>query len=82
MLAAAGRHSAYEILPVIDLPTLIVAGTRDGFTPLGLSEEMSRLIPGSELHVVQDGSHTAPIEKPQEVTDRIVRFFHERCART
>lgn len=82
MLAAAGRHSAYELLPAVDVPTLVVAGTRDGFTPIGLSEEMARLIPGSELYVVQDGSHTAPIEKPQEVTERIVRFFHERCART
>jgi pimeloyl-ACP methyl ester carboxylesterase len=68
MLAAAGRHTAREMLPEIAAPTLIIAGDRDGFTPLSLSEDMHRLIPGSELHVVRGGSHTAPIEKPDEVT--------------
>src|SRR5204863_5873538 len=51
MLAAAGRHTARELLPEVDVPTLIVAGDHDGFTPLPLSEEMHRLIPESELHV-------------------------------
>src|SRR5439155_2720080 len=67
MLAAAGRHTARELLPSVSVPTLIVAGDHDGFTPMPLSEEMHRLIPGSELHVVAGGSHTAPIEKPGEV---------------
>ena len=79
MLAAAGRHTAREILPEIKLPTLIVAGERDTFTPMSLSEEMNQLIPESELFVVKDGSHTAPIEKPQEVTERVARFVRERC---
>jgi pimeloyl-ACP methyl ester carboxylesterase len=74
MLAAAGRHTARELLPLVDVPSLIVAGTRDGFTPLSLSEEMHRLIPQSRLHVVQDGSHTAPIERPGEVTHTIADF--------
>src|SRR5262249_14439071 len=33
MLAHAGRHSAREVLPQIEVPTLVVAGERDGFTP-------------------------------------------------
>jgi pimeloyl-ACP methyl ester carboxylesterase len=75
MLAHAGRHSAREILPAVDVPALIVAGDRDGFTPLALSEEMHRLIPGSELLVVENGSHTAPIERPQLVNDAILRLL-------
>ena len=74
MLAAAGRHTAREILARIDVPTLVVAGDRDGFTPLTLSEEMHRLIPGCEMHVVRPGSHTAPIEKPEEVTGAVADF--------
>lgn len=75
ILAHAGRHSAREILPQIDLPTLIVAGEHDGFTPQALSENMHHLIPGSELLVVEGGSHTAPIERPQLVTDTVIRFL-------
>jgi len=78
MLAAAGRHSARELLEHIDVPTLIVSGDRDGFTPAWLSEEMHRLIPGSELFVVEGGSHTAPIERPAEVTRRIADFLNQR----
>jgi pimeloyl-ACP methyl ester carboxylesterase len=78
MLAAAGRHTARELLPEIDVPTLIVSGDRDGFTPLALSKEMHRLIPGSALHVVAGGTHTAPIENPGEVTGSIASFIRSR----
>ncbi len=77
MLAHAGRHSAREILPSIEVPVLIVAGDRDGFTPQSLSDEMHRLIPGSQLLVVEGGSHTAPIERPQLVNDAVSRFVRE-----
>ena len=75
MLAAAGRHTAREVLPLVDVPTLIVAGTRDGFTPLSLSEEMHSLIPHSEFLVVEGGSHAAPIEKPGLVTGKVAAFI-------
>jgi pimeloyl-ACP methyl ester carboxylesterase len=78
MLAAAGRHSARELLEHIEVPTLIVSGERDGFTPANLSEEMHRLIRNSELFVVADGSHTAPIERPGEVTTRIADFLRKQ----
>ena len=78
MLASAGRHSARELLEDIEVPTLIVSGERDGFTPPHLSEEMHRLIRDSELYVVPDGSHTAPIERPAEVTERIAGFLRKQ----
>jgi len=78
MLAAAGRHSAREILDTVEVPTLIVSGERDGFTPARLSDEMHRLIRDSELFVVEGGSHTAPIERPAEVTSRIADFLRKR----
>jgi pimeloyl-ACP methyl ester carboxylesterase len=78
MLASAGRHSARDLLPSIDVPTLIVSGERDGFTPAHLSEEMHQLIRDSELFVVKEGSHTAPIERPAEVTERIAAFLRKK----
>lgn len=78
MLAHANRHSAREILPTIDVPTLIVAGDRDHMTPRPLSDEMARVIPGAELLVVEGGSHTAPIERPHLVNEAVGRFLAER----
>ena len=76
MLAAAGRHTARELLSSVNVPTLILAGDQDGFTPLSLSEEMHRLVPGSRLHIVRGGSHTAPIERPREVGRAVGDFLH------
>lgn len=78
MLASAGRHNAKEFLPEVNVPSLVLAGKLDSFTPMYLSEEMHELIPNSELHVVQDGSHTAPIERPAEVTEVIGSFLRRR----
>ena len=75
MLAEAGRHSADDVLPTIDVPTLVVAGARDGFTPPDRSRAMADAIPGSELLLVEDGTHTAPIERPQVVDEAVARFL-------
>ncbi len=75
MLAKAGRHSAKDLLHDIKVPVLILAGEQDNFTPPELSHEMHRLIPGAELHVVAGGSHTAPLERPQEITERVHAFL-------
>jgi pimeloyl-ACP methyl ester carboxylesterase len=75
MLAHAGRHSAREILPTVEVPALIIAGERDNMTPRALSEEMQRMIPRSELIIVEGGSHTAPIERPHFVNEAVARFL-------
>jgi pimeloyl-ACP methyl ester carboxylesterase len=78
MLAAAGRHSARDVLEHVEVPTLIISGERDGFTPAWLSDEMHRLIPNAELFTVEGGSHTAPIERPAEVNAKVLDFLRRR----
>jgi len=75
VLGSAARHSAADLLDRIDVPTLIIAGDRDGFTPAHLSETMAARIHGSELMMVPGGSHTAPIERPTEITGRVLQFL-------
>ena len=77
MLAGASEHSAVDLLPAIQVPVLVVAGERDGFTPPELSKSMADAIPGAELLVVEAGSHTAPLERP-ELVGRTVREFLAR----
>src|SRR5690606_35875855 len=77
MLAAAGEHAAVDLLPEVAVPTLVVAGERDGFTPPELSRAMAEAIPGAELLVVEAGSHTAPLERPDQL-DRALRDFLAR----
>jgi pimeloyl-ACP methyl ester carboxylesterase len=75
MLDNASRHSAFDHLPDVDVPTLIVAGTRDTFTPYRLSEEMHRIIPDAELLTVPGATHVAPIEQPELIALRLEKFF-------
>lgn len=77
MAEAMRRHSAADVLQTISVPTLVVAGTLDTFTPLVLAERMRDEIPGAELAVIDGASHGAVIEKPGQVNTAI-RSFLER----
>ena len=70
-------HSARDLLPRIDVPTLIVAGTRDNFTPIRVSREMASLIPGSRLVEIKGGSHGTLIEFPEKVNPIVINFLKE-----
>ena len=75
MLKNASEHTAFDHLPDIDVPSLVVAGTDDTFTPYWLSEEMHDRIPGAELLTVPGGTHVAPIEHPELIALRLEKFL-------
>jgi len=77
-LEAASHHTAWDHLPKVDVPTLVVAAEHDRFTPVWLSRRMHRAIPGSEMLIVPTGTHTAIIEMPELISLRIERFLKER----
>ncbi len=77
-LRSAAEHTAWDHLAKVDVPTLIVAGDQDKFTPMWLSQRMHRAMPDSELLVVRTGTHSAPIEHPELIGLRIRRFLKER----
>lgn len=71
------EHSAADVLPTIDVPTLVVGGGRDRFAPLWISEEMHKRIPGSAILRLVQGSHAAPIEEPRLVERALVRLLEQ-----
>jgi len=75
MLAEAGKHSAVDLLPTLAVPLLVVAGSRDGFTPPELSAAMAAAAPHATLVMVDGGSHTAPLERPDYVNDAVLAFL-------
>lgn len=82
LLSSACQHSATDLLNKIDVPTLIIAGDQDSFTPPDLSMRMQAAIPGAEILMVEGGSHTALIERPEQVNDAVVSFLRQRLARS
>ncbi len=79
LLESAAAHDATDHLPHVTAPTLVIAGERDGFTPVRLSVAMHEAIPGSELLVLPGGTHVGPLEHPDAVAARIQAFLSARC---
>jgi pimeloyl-ACP methyl ester carboxylesterase len=75
LLDSAANHDASAVLPHVSVPTLVVAGERDTFTPLGLSVDMARSIPGAELLVVPGATHVGPLERSDLVNARVRDFL-------
>ena len=50
------RHSAEDVLLTVKVPTLVIAGEKDGMCPKHLVERIYEGIEGAELFVVPDGT--------------------------
>lgn len=77
-LERLGEHDAADVLRTIEVPTLVLAGDRDYFTPKEAAIAMAGAIPEAELLVVPGGTHYVAVEYPELVNLRIEKFFRER----
>jgi pimeloyl-ACP methyl ester carboxylesterase len=77
LVQAMVEHSAEDVLGSVAVPTLIVAGEQDPFTPVWVAEKMAAAIAGSELLVIPRGSHTALVEHPLLLNLRIELFLRD-----
>ena len=68
------KYSEDDILPKINVPTLLISATRDIFVPLSNIKKMKELIPNIEYMEVFRGSHYALIEFPEMISLGIKRF--------
>lgn len=72
-------HSAEDVLASVSVPTLVVAGERDGMCPSRLVKRVYRGIKGSELFVVPGGSHGTLVEEPELVNYRVESFLRRHA---
>jgi len=75
VLESAGRHDATPYLGEIDVPTIVLGGQDDRFTPPSRSTFMAEAIPGADLLMVRGGTHSLPIEYPELVNMKVRRFL-------
>jgi pimeloyl-ACP methyl ester carboxylesterase len=69
------EHTAWDVLPTIDVPTLIIAGDKDQLTPVSTAQRMRDAIPNAELVVFSGHTHLVQVEKPDEVHAAIDEFL-------
>jgi len=69
--ALLSRPDAEPLLPTIRVPTLLLSGSMDTWSPVSQHASMQRMIPGSILVEVTDAGHMAPIEQPDAVANAL-----------
>jgi pimeloyl-ACP methyl ester carboxylesterase len=63
-----------DLLPSIDVPTLLLWGDGDRRSPLEVAAAFAAMIPGAELQVIANAGHVSNMECPQEFAAHVRRF--------
>lgn len=73
--AMALRRDQTDLLPSINVPTLVVVGSEDAVTPLADAETLRAKIEGSRLLVIEGAGHLSNVEQPEEFNRALVEFL-------
>jgi pimeloyl-ACP methyl ester carboxylesterase len=73
--ALLDRPDQLALLPTIRVPTLLLSGAEDNWSPLAQHAEMHERIPRSTLVAISDAGHMAPVEQPAAVADALEKWL-------
>ncbi|HET6334416.1 MAG TPA: alpha/beta hydrolase [Polyangiales bacterium] len=76
-LAQLSRYDARDVLPRVDVPTLVIAGDRDLFTSRREVERLVSEIRGAEYLPLPGATHYALLDEAERVNLRIEKFWNE-----
>ncbi|MEU6993007.1 alpha/beta fold hydrolase [Streptomyces sp. NPDC046465] len=62
----AERPDYRDLLTRVDVPSLVVVGRDDTYTPVSDAEAMHAALPDSALHIVESAAHLPNLERPDE----------------
>ncbi|MFE5086004.1 alpha/beta fold hydrolase [Streptomyces mirabilis] len=63
-----------EDLGSLTVPTLVLVGRHDFICGMHWAEELHRVIPGSELLILENSGHFGHIEEPEAFSPAVTRF--------
>ena len=69
------RPDAAGVLPTVAVPTLVLVGDADAWSPVEQHRTIAVAVPGSELVVVEQCGHMSPVEQPAAVTEALRRWL-------
>jgi proline iminopeptidase len=69
------RPKIGDRLGEIRCPTLIVVGEHDGRTPVPMSEDLNKAIPGSFMKIIPNCGHFYSYEEPELVSHTILTYL-------
>jgi pimeloyl-ACP methyl ester carboxylesterase len=65
------EHDAWDVLPTVKVPTTVIVGDHDYFTPLDVARRIAGAVRGARLVVIPDGTHYTPLENPDAVNGAV-----------
>ena len=68
-------HDSYDRLPLIQAPTLVLAGSEDIATPARLGRTVAERIPGAEFQLMEGEAHQPFQESPDDFNARVEAFW-------
>lgn len=75
LLAQAARTDLKHVLRKITVPTLIMVGNHDDFTPRSSSQMMHDEITNSEFIIIPKAGHMSNLENPEEFNHNLMEFL-------
>jgi pimeloyl-ACP methyl ester carboxylesterase len=76
--ALLNRPDASCVLQALKVPTVLVCGQQDAWSPPAQHVAMQQLVPHSSLDLIADAGHMAPMEQPQAVS-KALRAWLQKC---
>ncbi len=71
----AERPNYVDVLRGVDVPTLVVVGSEDAFTPVAVAEQIRDLVPGAALATIEGAGHLPNLERPAEFNAALAGFL-------
>ncbi|GGR84741.1 alpha/beta hydrolase [Streptomyces aureoverticillatus] len=69
--ARAERPDYRPVLPRVTVPSLVVVGRDDTYTPVAEAEAMHAALPDSQLRIIERAAHLPNLERPEEFNEAV-----------
>lgn len=73
--ALLARRDAFALMASITVPTLVLCGRQDGWSPPDQHAEIASRIDGAVLSLIENCGHMSTVERPDEVTAALVGWL-------
>jgi pimeloyl-ACP methyl ester carboxylesterase len=77
LFQAFAEQDLRDVLPHIEVPTLLLYGDKDVRSPLNVAEDLHAQIPGSTLVVMPGVGHVSNMEAPERFNAEVRNFLRE-----
>ncbi len=74
-LAMATRTNTLDYFGTINIPSLILIGDNDTFTPIEYSKKMESKLKNCELKIIPNSGHLSPLENPEAFNSYLSEFL-------